>query len=465
MLSPILPPRDHLPDFVSKMINWDYRGFSWDATGGQAGGQVEGYNYLGIGLIFLAVVQLTAWKSTASAIKRNAFLTAVFVGLFLYALSNRIYIGDWLAVEIPLSESLSKTIGLFRTSGRMFWPFYYFLAIAVVFGTAKRFEPKTARRLVFFALILQLLDTASISEATSRKIAVGFPQPLKREAWEPLIAGHKFLAQYPPFQCGGLTKGGSTNTNLELLLIAAEQGLASNSVYLSRPNTHACRKDTAEGLSFDIRDGGLYIFSGIFPIDQLESKPDFKSLCREFALGTARGLVCTRSWDRVIGPEIDSTFLHITKLGFHPYDLGDELNFGEGGNGLRYLKEGWSQIGPSQIWSFQEKSSLQLQLPAQTVGPLKVIMTSLNFVNDSQPFSAFMVSVNGVNVSRLNYSAGEPTKVNSFEIPKNIVENSKHQLNFTFAWQPDAAPDQANIPLVSRLKGISLYNMKVQKVE
>ena len=48
------------PRVLARLVTWDGGGRTWDATGGQ----YDGYNYLGAGLIFLAVIQLTAWKMT-----------------------------------------------------------------------------------------------------------------------------------------------------------------------------------------------------------------------------------------------------------------------------------------------------------------------------------------------------------------------------------------------------------------
>ncbi len=56
-VSPFLPPRDHLPESLARHVPWDGNGNTWDATGGQ----YEGYNYLGAGMLLLLVVGF-AWR-------------------------------------------------------------------------------------------------------------------------------------------------------------------------------------------------------------------------------------------------------------------------------------------------------------------------------------------------------------------------------------------------------------------
>jgi Family of unknown function (DUF6311) len=463
LLSPILPPNQNLPKIISNLVTWDIRNFSWDATGGQTGGQVEGYNYLGMGLIVLSLIGFSSLKIVKNGLRNHAFLTAAMFGLFAYSLSNRVYIGDWLAIDIQLTEWQAKTIGIFRSGGRMIWPLYYILIIAAMVAVCQRFKMSNARRIVAFTVALQLLDTFPISKATSVATSVGFPQALNKAAWSSVLAEHKFLAQYPPFQCGGMANQTGTNVNLELLYSAAQLGLSTNSVYLSRPTNHNCESDLKEGLAFDIKREGVYVFSGNFPIVELTSKSDFPSLCREFFLGTASGIVCTKNWNNIPDASINQTFLKIEKYGQHPYALDTKLIFGKGSSALQFLEEGWSQVGETGIWSFASSSSLKFQLPRDISGDLKVNMTSLNFTNAEQPLSIFKVSANNVRLADLSYRAGDAPESSIFVIPAGVVAQSNGELQLNFEWLPDAVPQQSHIPLNSRLKGIWLSDLTIQK--
>ena len=115
VLSPFVPPRERLPEFLVQLVTWDSGGRTWDANGGQ----YEGYNYLGAGILLLIVIHLAvSWRIVGTVTKRHAFLILLLIGYILYAISNRLFIGDWFAFEVQLPDLLAKITGHFRTGGR-----------------------------------------------------------------------------------------------------------------------------------------------------------------------------------------------------------------------------------------------------------------------------------------------------------------------------------------------------------
>ena len=289
VLSPFLPPRDNLPDFITKLITWDGNGYSWDATGGQ----YEGYNYLGAGLLLLIVTHIVFSRNLIwQSIKRNKFLALMLLCLILFALSTRIFIGNWLFINLTSLNSLIKPlIGNFRTGGRFFWPIYYVLVVFLVLLTFKRFSPNIARAVIIAAVVIQMIDTQPLRHITAQAAGKGYQQVLPKQAWRDLLSAHKFVKQYPSFQCGGWANNHwpENNSNMELFLMAAELNKPINSAYLARPFRN-CHDEFAEGLKFKIQNEGLYIYSGEAMIQYIEKQPGFMHLCREFEFG----FVCSR---------------------------------------------------------------------------------------------------------------------------------------------------------------------------
>ncbi len=289
VLSPFLPPRENLPGFIAKLMTWDGNGYSWDATGGQ----YEGYNYLGAGVLLLIITHIAFSRNLLrQSIKRHKFLVILLAGLLLFALSTRIFVGNWLFLNLAFLDAWIKPlIGNFRTGGRLFWPIYYVLMIFLVLLTFKRFSPNIAMAVIAVAVVFQMIDTQSLRHSTAQAAGHGHPQALPKQVWRELMNVHKFVKQYPSFQCGGWADNHwpENNSNMELFLMAAELDKPINSAYLAR-HFRNCRDELTEGLKSEIQDEGLYIYSGRTMSRHIEQLPDFKQLCREFEFG----FVCSR---------------------------------------------------------------------------------------------------------------------------------------------------------------------------
>ena len=301
VMSPFLPPREHLPSFVAKLITWDGNGYSWDATGGQ----YEGYNYLGAGVLVLIITHIAFSRNLIQqTIKRNKFLVLMLVCLLLLALSTRVFIGSWLFLNLTsLNDLIKPLIGNFRTSGRFFWPIYYVLVVFLVLLTFKRFSPNMARAVIIAAVVIQMIDTQPLRHNMAQTAGKGYQQVLPKQAWRELLNVHKFVKQYPSFQCGGWANNHwpENNSNMEMLLMAAELDKPINSAYLAR-RFRNCQDEFTEGLKFEIQNEGLYIYSGRTMSRYIEKLPDFKQLCREFEFG----FICSRKWASL--PQINKSF-------------------------------------------------------------------------------------------------------------------------------------------------------------
>jgi Family of unknown function (DUF6311) len=455
LLSPFLPPKSNMPLFLAEHMQWDYERKTWDATGGQ----IEGYNYLGIGMIVLAAFYFVSRGEVANALRRHTVLCAMLLGLAVFALSNRVYLGNWLVLDVPISEGVDRIVGIFRTGGRMFWPIYYVLVIAAIFAASRKLTPKAARNLVGLAVLLQLVDTESIRSYAGRRISEGFPQSLQRSAWQPLLAAHNDLIQYPSLQCDFGAKQDQKNSKLELLLIAAQNGAATNSVYLGRPTTRDCSQESAQASQFTLKEGKLYVYFGE-AVKQIEHAPGYKELCRRFALGVAQGVACTKDWSHVNGAAINANFFPITDSDFDPYDVGSRLVFEAGKNGLRYMRDGWSMISQDGSWSFQPNSSIALSIPQAMKSPLKVHLYADLWTDDLHPVSIFSVSANGAKLAELNYVDNEGAKTYDFEIPAEVVKHSAGRLKIEFNWVPPIDQEQATLRSDRRM-GIMLRNMLI----
>ncbi|SDB43189.1 hypothetical protein SAMN03159382_01022 [Pseudomonas sp. NFACC23-1] len=125
-------------------------------------GDYEGFNYLGLGVLILAICAAAALlqgnTGLVSAVRHRWLLLWALFGLTLFSLTNTLGIGV-LDVHYWLPGSLEKLANVFRASGRMFWPVFYAIVFAVIFLVIRGNKPRAAACLLAIALLVQVLDT------------------------------------------------------------------------------------------------------------------------------------------------------------------------------------------------------------------------------------------------------------------------------------------------------------------
>lgn len=125
-----------------------------DATGGQ----YEGFNYLGLGLLLASILLLPFeidWLRRN--LRAHLLLFIAFAALTAFALSDRVFAGHWLLYELPMPPLLNPVLGTFRSSGRFFWLIGYAQVAMVVVLASRRAQPVILLCLAGLA-ILQLFD-------------------------------------------------------------------------------------------------------------------------------------------------------------------------------------------------------------------------------------------------------------------------------------------------------------------
>ena len=101
----------------------------------------EGYNYLGAGVLMLAVMLLPSFSLQPHAAvhrSRSDPLAGACMVLTALAVSTKISVGSVVVVDIDPHEILTKYLSVFRGSARLFWAPYYVMLTAIL---AMRFHP------------------------------------------------------------------------------------------------------------------------------------------------------------------------------------------------------------------------------------------------------------------------------------------------------------------------------------
>lgn len=128
------------------------------------GGQNEGFNYLGVGVIAAAAISLlavtiTQFKNIFKFIINHFGIVFSTVCLTVFAFSNAIYWDDELLLEISYGEKLELLFGMFRATGRFGWLLFYLVILLALYGIYSAIKnPKIACAIIVPFIALQIYD-------------------------------------------------------------------------------------------------------------------------------------------------------------------------------------------------------------------------------------------------------------------------------------------------------------------
>ncbi len=193
--------------------------------------QYEGFNYLGLGnliLVFIVIFSIALSKNLKikNFLAQNSIPVAIGLLLFLYSLSYRITLNDNVLFELPLSNEFIYQMGMFRSSGRFFWPVLYAVVCFALVYTIRYI--RLAPVLLAGILIIQFLDLSPLIKSR----AVGQPQkyvsPLASEFWAAAPAFFQHIVLLPAWRLYPYHQS--------FAIYAAQNQMTLNWTYLSRAN-------------------------------------------------------------------------------------------------------------------------------------------------------------------------------------------------------------------------------------
>ncbi|MFJ2320000.1 DUF6311 domain-containing protein [Pseudomonas sp. NPDC087817] len=169
------------------------------------GGDYEGFNYLGLGVLLLLPLASIAWFRSGISLKAllrsRPWLVLAMLGLTLFALSNQIGWGTH-TFSYPLPKILERLASIFRASGRMFWPVFYAIVVLLVFFVVRGYRTRTAIGLLALALVVQVVDTriawASLRAAKMLPPTSTWASPMHDPFWDSAAAHYKNIRAMIP---------------------------------------------------------------------------------------------------------------------------------------------------------------------------------------------------------------------------------------------------------------------------
>ena len=173
-------------------------------------GEFEGFNYLGIGGIFLFLFLLYDFlksfsKKNNSTIKYRSKLAYLILALLfsLWSISTNVSLGNIEILNIPLNKYLYGPLSILRSTGRLFWPVYYLIFIASIILIYRKYEIKKSIYILVALLSLQIIDTsAGLKQYLFSKKFVNQSKQLNDQIW------YEISTQYPLIRTTFFTNSG-----------------------------------------------------------------------------------------------------------------------------------------------------------------------------------------------------------------------------------------------------------------
>ncbi|MGL4574845.1 MAG: hypothetical protein ACRCV9_08660, partial [Burkholderiaceae bacterium] len=229
----------------------------------------------GLGVLCLGLVA----SVELSRLKRADFKAATVVPicmaalmLFVFALSNRVAYGSQEILVYSWPEFALKIGNAFRSSGRMFWPVYYLIYLAIFFLLFRHANRRFAVGACAVLLLAQFSDSApALGGFRERFSQARWETPLKAPQWNELAKRYQKIIYVLP--------ANTPQRWAELAQFAATNGLAINMGYFARVNSVALEKARTQ-LAGAIAAGqweqnALYVFDdeALWNVAQQQAKP------------------------------------------------------------------------------------------------------------------------------------------------------------------------------------------------
>jgi hypothetical protein len=200
------------------------------------GGEFEGFNYLGLGVIglFSSVLPQIVEKLRKPRIDAARMpLVVTCFGLSLFAISNKVGIGNMeFAYWIP--ETIKHAASMLRASGRMFWPVFYLLLWGLIFLLLKFYNRKNALMILSVALMVQAADTRAGWEPNrngSKVVAETWDVGFKSHFWLDVSSKYKKIRLFPPLEIRKI--------QFDVAYLAGINKIGTDAAYLARYDDNA----------------------------------------------------------------------------------------------------------------------------------------------------------------------------------------------------------------------------------
>ena len=206
------------------------------------GGQYEGYQYLGAGVLLVLGMLLLSRpgiRLLKQLPKQHAGLLLACLALTLIAASNRIY---FLHVPVLLTHFRVPGAEQMRSSGRMFWPVAYLMMLGGIYGLCRAW-PRVWPLVLLAGIALQWQDTRDIRSSDHQtELDLLAPPSIESKQLFSLMQPFDKIEIHPRLECDGV----DSPYIMRFLYIAALKNASVNTMYTARTTSASACQPSAE---------------------------------------------------------------------------------------------------------------------------------------------------------------------------------------------------------------------------
>jgi len=426
----------------------------------QTCGDYEGFAFLGSGMICLLLVALAGLARRQKLpvnYKTVTPLVLISICLTVYAISNRIVIGDCELFSYKVPHCAQKIVSIFRVSGRMFWPVLYIGYFSIFYLVFTGFSHRKSVIICSALLLLQIFDSRDSLRFLRNKInAAKWSSPMRSQLWGELANQYKkAIIVMPQNQYEGW---------IPLSYFAMENQMSINAGYFARIDSVKQSKEIQKLSRIisrnELEPDSLYVFEN-------NNAWSYALLCcnSSAVTGVLDGF-------RIIAPRLDKSSLANKDMlsdikiakGFDFAYNQEKLSFAAKGNGEKFTLMGWSKPEDFGIWSDGNDVSIMLQIADKPKGNLQLTFEGHAFVVKKHPVQRVEVFVNNHLLETVEYRSSANI-VQTIEIPVAVAGENQGRLLIQFRMQNPAAPAQLGLGNDNRQLGLGLVSLQLKRVE
>jgi hypothetical protein len=192
--------------------------------------QAEGFNYLGFGtllLLFASAVKFFVKTNLKQFIYKQWPLILISLILILISISHVVAFNFYILFSLPLGKFLSEDVlGLFRSSGRFFWPVFYILVLSS-FYILKTLKYKLALLILIITLSIQFYDLSGILKQRGQTFeGQVFRETILTTEFKEASQNYQHLAFYPVIP---------HKNYMIFAMFAAQNDISVNNGHFARP--------------------------------------------------------------------------------------------------------------------------------------------------------------------------------------------------------------------------------------
>jgi hypothetical protein len=421
-------------------------------------GDIEGFNYLGLGMLGLGLVAGYAFlRNTRIGCEVKIMpILIVSIGFFLYAISNHIAAGSVELFSYGLPPIIQHFADTFRVSGRFFWPVYYVIYLAIFYFLFTRLRRNSALSLCVAMLFVQAVDSADAWRFFRNKFLhpPAWTSPMRSPVWNDFSQQYRKLILVLPQN--------SPVNWMALSQFAAMHRMAINTGYFARINPEKERDAqahiTSSIVNNELSADSLYVFENdaLWNIASSQTAPsDIAGVLDGFRIVAPKLRECgTCNTHAIASISIDES---------HDFDYHMErISFTSGGSGRKYQVYGWSATEKWGTWSDGDTALVLLSLPGVPKSDLNLLIDGHAFLTDKHPSQEVGIVVNNHPVGTLKYDQQSNGGVRVVNIPVLLASEMGGKLSIKFNFKKLKSPAELGLSADGRRLGLGIVSLELK---